>query len=319
MTMEKNQQNRLILAREKFKAGEIDKFQYAEYLNEQHRGLFDYPALLAGTDVAEVRLTGEGVSVRSAAHDISMLIDAVDLHATPYALLDFGSYETAETDFLKSVFREGDVFIDVGANLGWYSLVLGRSCPSAQIYAFEPIPSTVETLKKNIGLNRLVNVEAICMGMFDKEGEFDFLFAPDVSGATSLKMVGQSRGEGTVRNVACKVTTLDAFCSSRSITPALIKIDVEGAELMVAQGAERVLNSTPIILMELLRKWSRAFGYHPDDVLDLLSGYGYSAWAFNEQGKLEACARITEETTQTNFVFMHPLKHADAIQQWQQS
>lgn len=317
--MEKNPQNRLIGAREKFKAGEIDKFQYAEYLNEQHRGLFDYPALLAGTDVAEIRLTAEGVSVRSAAHDISMLVDAVDLHATPYALLDFGSYETAETCFLKSVFRESDVFIDVGANLGWYSLVLGRSCPCAQIFAIEPIPSTVETLKRNIALNRLDNVEAICMGMFNKEGEFDFLFAADVSGATSLKLVGQSRGEGTVRNVPCKVTTLDAFCSSRGITPALIKIDVEGAELMVAQGGGRVLSGTPIILMELLRKWSRAFGYHPNGVLDLLSDYGYCAWAFNEGGKLELCTRITEETTQTNFVFMHPLKHADVIQQWQQS
>ncbi|HDS1800366.1 TPA: FkbM family methyltransferase [Pseudomonas putida] len=317
--MEKNPQNRLILAREKFNAGEIDKFQYAEYLNEQHGGLFDYPAFLAGTDVAEVRLTAEGVSVRSAAHDISMLVDAVDLHATPYALLDFGHYETDETSFLKSVFRDGDVFLDIGANLGWYSLVLGRKCPGAQIYAFEPIPSTVEMLKKNIGLNRLDNVEPICMGMFSKEGEFNFLFAPDVSGATSLKLVGQSRGEGVVRNVACKVTTLDAFCNSRGITPTLLKIDVEGAELMVAQGGERVLKGTPIILMELLRKWSREFGYHPNDVLDFLSDYGYCTWAFNQDGKLEPCTRITEETTQTNFVFMHPLKHADDIQRWQRS
>ncbi|WDM87924.1 FkbM family methyltransferase [Pseudomonas asiatica] len=316
--MENNPQNRLILAREKFKAGEIDKFQYAECLNQQHRRLFDYPTFLAGTDVAEVRLTAEGVSVRSAAHDISMLVDAVDLHATPYALLGFGNYETDETSFLKSVFRAGDVFLDIGANLGWYSLVLGRNCPGAQIYAFEPITSTVEVLKKNIALNRLDNVEAVGMGMFNEEGEFNFLFAPDVSGATSLKLVGQSRGDEAVRNVVCKVTTLDAFCNKHGITPALLKIDVEGAELMVVQGGACVLRGTPIILMELLRKWSREFGYHPNDVLGLLGDYGYRAWAFNKSGKLEICPRVTEETTQTNFVFMHPLKHADIIQLWQQ-
>ncbi|MBH3471857.1 FkbM family methyltransferase [Pseudomonas putida] len=314
--MENNPKNDLVLNREKFRSGELDKFQYAECLNHQHRALFDYPAFLAGTDVAEIRITAEGVSVRSVAHDITMMVDTVDLHATPYALLDFGSYETVETAFMKSVFREGDVFFDIGANIGWYSMVLGRNCPDAQVYAFEPIPSTVEVLKRNISLNRLNNVKSICLGMYSKVDVLDFLYAPDVSGATSLKLVGQARGEQAVCKVACEVTTLDAFCASHGVTPTLLKVDVEGSELMVVQGGEHILAQAPIILMELLRKWSRAFDYHPNDVLDLLGGYGYGAWVFNESGKIEPCARITEDTVQTNFVFMHPFKHAGTIQRW---
>lgn len=317
--MEKIQNNRLVLAREKFDAGEIDKFQYAEYINDQHAGLFDYPQFLAGTDVQEIRITAQGVVVSSAAHGIAMLIDVVDLHATPYTLLDFGSYETDETNFLKSVLCDGEIFLDIGANLGWYSLVLGRNCPKSRIYAFEPIPSTVGVLEKNIRLNRLENIETVCMGMFNKEDELNFLFAPDVSGATSLKLTGQSRGRTSIQNVACRTTTLDVFCASRDIVPSLLKIDVEGAELMVVQGGEKILESTPIILMELLRKWSREFGYHPNDVFTLLERYGYRAWVFAEDHKLEACPRVTEDTMQTNYVFMHPQKHAEVISQWELS
>ena len=315
--MEKTTQNRLVQAREKFKAGEIDKNQYVEYINGEHAGLFDYPAFIAGTDVAEVRITAEGVAVTSAAHGVYMLVDAVDLHATPYTLLDFGSYETDETIFLKSVFRDGEVFLDIGANLGWYSLVLGRNCPRSRIYAFEPIPATVEALEKNIRLNRLENVEPIGMGVFNMEDELNFLFAPDVSGATSLKLIGQSRGVAAIQNVVCKTTTLDAFCASRNIVPSLLKIDVEGAELMVVQGGDKTLECTPIILMELLRKWSREFGYHPNDVFALLERYGYCAWIFADEGGLQACSRVTEETVQTNYIFMHPQKHAEVISQWQ--
>lgn len=317
--MEKTTTNPLVEARERFRAGEIDKGAYVEQINDRHQGLFDYPAFIAGTDVAEVRITQTGVSVMSAAHDISMSIDAVDLHATPYTLLDFGGYEADETHFLKSVFRDGDVFLDIGANLGWYSLVLGRNCPSSQIFAFEPIPATVEVLKKNIQLNKLDNIEPIGMGLFNEEAELSFLFAPDVSGATSLKLTGQSRGASAIQNVVCKTTTLDTFCAARDVVPTLLKVDVEGAELMVLQGGEKTLQYTPIILIELLRKWSREFGYHPNDVFTLLERYGYRAWVFAADGKLEPCAQVTEQTVQTNYLFMHPQRHAEVIAQWQSS
>lgn len=314
--MEKTLHNRLILARDRYRAGEIDKYQYAEHLNDLHAGLFDYVAFLADIDVAEIRITAQGVEIRSALHQISMLMDPVDLHSTPYTLLDFGSYETDETRFLKAVFRDGDVFLDIGANLGWYSLVLGRNCPGSRIFAFEPIPSTVAALEKNIRLNALQNVEPICMGMFNKEDELSFLYAPDVSGATSLKVTGQTRGRTSIQSVTCRTTTLDSFCAGRDIVPTLLKIDVEGAELMVVQGGGETLQHTPIILMELLRKWSREFGYHPNDVFALLAQYGYGAWVFSADGSLQSCDQVTEETIQTNYVFLHPQKHADVIARW---
>lgn len=319
--MKDTTQSRLLAARRKLAEGEVNKLEYCEEINLHHAHLFDYPSFLANTDVESIQITAEGVTVSSRSHGISMFVDAVDLHATPYALLGFGSYESEETAFLKSVFHDGDVFLDIGANLGWYSLVLGRQCPRASIFAFEPIPSTVSVLERNVRLNRLDNVEAIAMGMFNEEAELNFIFVEDVSGATSLKMAGQTRGRAPAREVLCKTTTLDAFCASRDLRPSLIKIDVEGAELMVVQGGQKTLENTPIILVELLRKWSREFGYHPNDVFTHLARYGYQAWEFVEGGvgKLHPCAEVTEDTQQTNFIFMHPQKHAHAIRQWQRA
>ncbi|MCY1464565.1 hypothetical protein D9M71_826050 [compost metagenome] len=71
--------------------------------------------------------------------------------------------------------------------------------------------------------------------------------------------------------------------------------------------------------MELLRKWSREFGYHPNDVFTLLEKYGYRAWVFAEDGRLQACPLVTEETIQTNYIFMHPQMHAEVISQWESS
>lgn len=310
--------NRLMALKDSLALGEISKFQYADELMAHHAFLFSYPDFLANTDVEEVRLTADGVTVRSRAHGISMYIDAVDLHTTAYALLNRGRYERAETDFLKSVFHDGDIFIDVGANRGWFSLILAEQSPGGRVFAFEPIPSTFQGLKDNVELNDLKNIEPICMGMFDRADELNFLFAKDASGATSLKLAGQSRGHAKLQEITCPTTTLDAFCTSRNLIPSLIKVDIEGAELMVAQGGREILAHTPILLMELLRKWAREFDYHPNDVFALLEAYGYEAWVFSLEnpGKLERCYRMTEETVQTNFIFLHPDRHAAVIEKW---
>jgi FkbM family methyltransferase len=318
----KEPNNSLLSARRKFTAGELSKFQYVDEFHRHNALLFDYPAFLAGTDVEELRITAQGVTVKSAANDIAMFIDPVDLHAIGYTLILIGQYEKPETEFLKSVCSNDSVFFDIGANLGWYSLVIGRKFPGARIFAFEPIPSTFTALQKNIALNRLENIEALQLGIFNKADEMKFLFAEDVSGATSLKLAGQTRGQAPLQEIICPTTTLDLFWGSRKTPPDLIKIDVEGAELMVVQGAERTLAHIPVLLIELLRKWSREFGYHPNDVFALLANYGYKAWMFADDGKtakLEPCPAVTEETTQTNFVFLHPQKHTAIIQQWTQT
>jgi hypothetical protein len=65
-------------------------------------------------------------------------------------------------------------------------------------------------------------------------------------------------------------------------------------------------NHKPILLCELLRKWSAFFGYHPNEVVDLLQSIGYNIYTVGSSGTLVEFSRITEETIQTNFFFVHP-------------
>ncbi|WP_323024600.1 FkbM family methyltransferase [Castellaniella sp.] len=309
--------NHLMEARKSYLSGEIYKYEYAEKTFNLHLSLFDYPAFIDGTDVEEVRLLASGVAVKSQSHQISMYIDSVDFHATGYTLLSFGGYEKRETDFMKSVFDDQGVFLDIGANRGWYSLVLSQAFPNSVIRAFEPIPSTFDALEKNISLNNFKNIKPFCVGMSNQPGEVEFLFAKDVAGATSMKLTGQSRGHADLERIICTTTTLDTFCADQQLTPSLIKIDVEGAELLVVQGGGNVLSHTPVLLIELLRKWSKEFGYHPNDVFEILAQYGYEAWVFSEDNeKLEPCPMVTEETIQTNFVFLHPTRHESVVKKW---
>jgi len=310
-------ENHLMEVKKDYLSDKISKYEYAEKTFDLHLSLFEYPAFINGTDVEEVRLLASGVVIKSKMHQISMYIDPVDLHATGYALMNFGIYEEKETDFMKSVFDDCGVFLDVGANRGWYSLVLSRAFPNSTIRAFEPIPSTFDALKKNIALNNSKNIKPVCAGMSDRPGEVEFLFAKDVAGATSMKLTGQSRGHAELEKIVCSTMTLDSFCADYQLIPSLIKIDVEGAELLVVQGGQDILSHTPVLLIELLRKWSKEFGYHPNDVFEILTQYGYEAWIFSEKNeKLERCVMVTEETVQTNFVFLHPVRHESIIRKW---
>lgn len=305
--------NTLTQLRDAHEAGEIRKQDYIEAIHARHEGLFDYPGLLQGTDVEALRIQADGIYVRSRSQQVELVLDPQDQHLVPYTLMNFRAYETAETEFLKSVLPEDGTFLDIGANCGWYALALARHRPLAQVHAFEPIPHTHELLQRNIRHNGLGNVEAHRLAFSHREGPLEFLHTPRCSGATSLAVAGQPCGAESLERIPCPGTTLDLFCERNGLAPQVIKCDVEGAELMVMQGAETVLaRHQPVILIELLRKWARQFDYHPNDVLQLLGRHGYGAYTLHQDG-VRPCALIDETTAQTNFIFLHGERHRSII------
>jgi len=196
-----------------------------------------------------------------------------------------GVHEPEVTRFLREdvQFRAGDVVVDVGANLGWYSLLLDRILPEgAEVYAFEPDPANFALLTENLRLNGARKVTPVNMALADREGvQKLYRYAAKNLGRHSLLPIQD--GE----TVEVRTTTLDAFWRSRGLAgrrPRLLKIDVEGFEYAALRGAEGVLKDCPIVLSEFEPELMRKGGIAPAKYLDLLRSLGLRPRRIDDDG-----------------------------------
>jgi FkbM family methyltransferase len=290
--------------RDDFKAGRIAKPAYIDAMNENHRLLHDYAEHLADTDVEAIELRGGEVTMTMRATGIKLTCQRDDKRAAPLEILNFGRLEAEEADATRRLVRDGDTVFDIGANMGWYSLTLAALFKRLAVHAFEPVPATFARLQKHVALNGLGRrVHLHRFGFSDQRGDFSFFFDPK----NSVNASGADLG-GKGRKVRCRLETLDEFARRRRVD--FIKCDVEGGELLVFRGGMKTLaRDYPVIFTEMLRKWSAAFGYHPNDIIDLLAKLGYRPFVARN-GRLRPFSRMDETTVDTNFFFAHPQKHA---------
>ncbi len=155
-----------------------------------------------------------------------------------------GTYEKEFFNAFVQALKSGIVVYDIGAHWGFYSLVASRIVgEEGKVYAFEPVPSNVETIRKNLELNGIQNVDIFEMAVSDIVGTVHF----DLGGDTGLgKISPDGRLEVTT-------DTLDNLIQQRHlIPPHVIKIDVEGSEVSVLQGALHTLREhRPILFIEM--------------------------------------------------------------------
>ncbi len=207
--------------------------------------------------------------------------------------------------------------LDIGANVGIFSLELYYSNSNLTYHVFEPLPGTYEKLKESAELNQAdpERYKTYNLGMSDVAGEFDF-YLPAASEAASLRPInddfylrdsndmGIYTGRERMEKVSCKVETVDEFVQSHSISEiGFIKIDVEGNEMFVLKGAKETLKEQqPLVYCELLRKHAKRFGYHPNDVIQYMKELNYRCFTMRG-GDLAGVSEINEDTEETNFFF----------------
>lgn len=160
------------------------------------------------------------------------------------------SHETEVFQYLRSVTHAGDVVLEVGANVGIFTVLLARCvAPSGRVFAFEPAPLTRAALEDHLALNGAQNVVTVVPEALGSEcGTSDF-FVEEMSGQNTLSKT-HSRIPGAKR-ISVSVNTIDAFCDANEIAPSLIKIDVEGFEHSVLRGAMQTLRKAcPRVIVE---------------------------------------------------------------------
>jgi FkbM family methyltransferase len=177
-------------------------------------------------------------------------------------------------EFVKQHLKEGSIFVDVGANIGYYTIIASKLLGSkGKVYAVEPVPSTATILKINIKLNGCNNVIVIEGAAWSTKGRLILRIPGTNYGYASAVRLGS-------KSISVKAIPLDEVLGSVEYVD-LIKIDVEGAEYEVLKGAKNTLLKTKCVVIELTR--------NVKEVLEFLMNFGFKIKKTNLPAYIIAC------------------------------
>jgi FkbM family methyltransferase len=190
----------------------------------------------------------------------------------------YGHYhERYEADLVQRLLEGDEVFWDVGANVGYFTLVAATALANrGQIVAFEPGRNAYARLTENLALNAYRNIKTYPVAVADREGEAVLHVSGDIADSSASLYPA---GRGQAGREVCRTVALDHFLKSEGLRPPdLIKLDAEGAELAVLRGAEGLIHDAPpLFLMEMEEKTLKAAGASKAAIADFLTSYGYRA------------------------------------------
>lgn len=297
-----------------YQSGALTRDEFWRAMQQRHLQLREYSQLVGDAQVERIEIDASEVRI-VLRNGLKVRWNPEDVRTVPNIVLNHTEYERDELALLERLGGECSVILDIGANIGWYSLHLAhllRDQPT-QIYAFEPVPRTFAELTRNIALNGYgETIHAFNHALGESEGALRF-YVPTFTGSVAASQRQLFPNESN-EEVECAVVPLDVFTRQRRLERVdLIKCDVEGSELLVLRGGpETIQRFRPIIMLEMLRKWSEVFGYHPNDIITLLRGYGYRCWSY-EAETFSELTQMDESCMQTNFFFLHTDRHQDLL------
>lgn len=184
------------------------------------------------------------------------------------------TYEPAKAAFLRRHATPGATVLDLGAHIGLFSVHLARAVgPSGRVVSVEPAPETAAVLRRTITCNGVEDVVSVRQAaVWGRRGDADLFETGDVcANASSLVRTGRTLG-----SVPVAAVTLDDLVDDEALTVAVVKMDVEGAELEALEGAPALLaDQGPALAVEVHPLELRASGRDPREVFDLLARHGY--------------------------------------------
>ena len=218
----------------------------------------------------------------------------------------YGNCEANLTTFLLRYLKNDMTFIDVGAHIGFYSLLCGHLVN--KVYSFEPTPWTYELLKDNT--KKFINITTTNAGASDIDGEFSFSdYGPGYGAYNSAS------AEGTIlrfkpQHITTKTVQLDSFFEKNLIHPDFIKLDAEGFEHKILAGLTKTLrNDRPLITLEMAgdEKWAENCKKSSDILFTAI----YESYEMTVDGFLVKCS-VKPPYTYTNILFI-PIEKIDLV------
>ncbi len=197
----------------------------------------------------------------------------------------FGHYhERYEAALVARLLDPGEVFWDVGANVGYFSLVAAAAVgATGEVLAFEPGAAALERLTENVSLNPDKHIRIFNLAVADAEGEATLYRADGIADSSASLF---SAAAGAAAGEVCRTVALDGWHQREGLRPPdFLKLDVEGAELAALQGAAGILTAfRPLLLVEMEEKNLAAAGASKAAIQAFLEDFGYRP-AFLRKGR----------------------------------
>lgn len=217
----------------------------------------------------------------------------------PFKLSREGCYEPQLSALFRRYLRPGDVCLDIGANIGYFTLLAAsRVGRSGQVHSFEPTPTTFKALQHNVALNGFTQVTLNQLALSNVSGPIQLWVGKDIdSGLVSMRRTTEVLTE----TIAGQAITLDEYLAKHAVGKIrLMKLDIEGAEWLALRGAEQMLataNRPELIAVEMLHSHATAFGLSTTALIDLLAAHQYSLYLlpdeYDKTGEFGALPTVT--------------------------
>jgi FkbM family methyltransferase len=213
-----------------------------------------------------------------------MYVDSRDIGVTPF-LLEWGFYEKYETALFKRLVKKGMAVVDVGANVGYYTLLAAHLVgDDGKVFAFEPDPYNFDLLCKNIELNGFRNVIPVRKAVSSKSGKRKFFLDKNNLGGHSLSEANVRTGA----SITVEATSLDDYFKNTDYKVDVIKMDVQGLEMEVLEGMTNMINRNDNlkIITEFWPMGIRNSGSSPMGFLNKLIECGFGLYQIGQYVEL---------------------------------
>lgn len=200
-------------------------------------------------------------------------------------IVTLGVYEENDACYLLSNIKSNAVCFDVGANVGYYTLLMAKNAPEGSVHAFEPVPLNHHLLSASMLINGYENISINRMALGASDGVIEFSQSSD-GAYSSIYDVGRKREK---KKISVPITTIDHYVEKNKIRRIdVMKVDVEGAEKMVLDCAKNIMSNREmrptLVMLELFDQNFKPYNTSVDDVIGLMKCYGYSPYYVDRAG-----------------------------------
>ena len=244
---------------------------------------FLFQHLWAGPDIIEIQGSKMYINVREKNLAMRRTFQTYALNLI---------HEKSTTNLFKKVVKEGDVVVDLGANIGYFTLLVASLVgKKGKVYSFEPEPRNYDYLVKNIELNSYNNVFAIQKAVSDKNAKTKLFICPYDTGHHTIKQyegIRDYKPEFLTKEekfIEIETITLDDFFKDKERLIDVIKMDVEGAEMLALSGMDKIIrkNKNLKMFVEFFPLLIRKMGSSPEEFIrKLLEDYRFSVFVIGK-------------------------------------